>query len=769
MHRLRTLGRLSLQDDAGRDVDSLTSRRRKLVLLSVLALSPRALARDTLVEMFWGDQDETRARHSLSDALSHLRRVLGTGAITLRKAEVELATAAPLQIDARELARAAQEQRYADVVALYDGPFLDAVHVGGSPRLEQWIDRERARLDGLYLEACKHECQRLASAREWASCHDIAERWNALAPLSPHAALYRLRALAAEGTPESEQQALDAFQRHTEYLRAHYDCTPDQRVMVLADELLARRRARMPAGDPVDRVDPAATAESAGVSGPERDVDAVRVVDAAAPAELVASRELAPARRRLRARSWLVAGLTLAAAAVVTSSAWSSPNAATKRGADDIPTRSPEARALYLRALDVSAKGGDRTDAIRLLEQAISADTGFALAYRKLGQFYEADAEARDRYTTLLTHAYERSSQLPPVERYLTEGAYHTRIGADYTRAAAAYRAVLAIDSANGAAWNSLGTVYDYVGDTKRAAHAYEAAARLRPGRVAAWLNLCDARYASGDVAGARAALDSLAKYVPGHHAVYMRAAALAQAEGDLDEAGRQLDALVRATAADNKEQSSARMLLAKWYWSQGRIDDGNSARRESMRLDRARGDRVGVWTGVLDLVSVAVWLRGDVRAARNTLVSARAEQPLDSLPLLDRPYVELAYAYALVGRVSEARVLLARHERDVPAERRRQQEGAEWLARGQIAIAEGRFEDAARDFERVAGPLCRVCGVAELGDAYERLGRSDAARDTYVRYFAIKSIRRADATDAFHRLRLLVRTANAGSVRATR
>lgn len=47
------------------------------------------------------------------------------------------------------------------------------------------------------------------------------------------------------------------------------------------------------------------------------------------------------------------------------------------------------------------------------------------------------------------------------------------------------------------------------------------------------------------------------------------------------------------------------------------------------------------------------------------------------ALPLLDRPYVELAYAYALVGNVKEARLMRGQHERDVPAERRRQQEGA--------------------------------------------------------------------------------------------
>src|SRR5687768_2403167 len=75
--RLVTLGRLALVDAAGRDDESLRKRKRKLAVLVVLALERRPVSRDTLVDMFWGEQEEERARHSLSDALSHLRRVLG--------------------------------------------------------------------------------------------------------------------------------------------------------------------------------------------------------------------------------------------------------------------------------------------------------------------------------------------------------------------------------------------------------------------------------------------------------------------------------------------------------------------------------------------------------------------------------------------------------------------------------------------------------------------------------------------------------------------
>ena len=83
--RLLTLGRLVLEGGEGDPAaDALRKQRRKLAVLAVLALAQERLTREALTEMFWGDQDEARARHSLSEALSHLRRVLGPNAISAR-------------------------------------------------------------------------------------------------------------------------------------------------------------------------------------------------------------------------------------------------------------------------------------------------------------------------------------------------------------------------------------------------------------------------------------------------------------------------------------------------------------------------------------------------------------------------------------------------------------------------------------------------------------------------------------------------------------
>jgi DNA-binding SARP family transcriptional activator len=129
--RLVTLGRIALLSPQGNEDETLRKRRLKLALLVVLALTKRPLSRDFLVGMFWGEQDEERARHSLSDALSHLRRVLGRDAIAVRLADVSLTDEAHLAVDAVELADAVAEGDHERAVALYVGPFLDGVYVEG--------------------------------------------------------------------------------------------------------------------------------------------------------------------------------------------------------------------------------------------------------------------------------------------------------------------------------------------------------------------------------------------------------------------------------------------------------------------------------------------------------------------------------------------------------------------------------------------------------------------------------------------------------------
>jgi DNA-binding SARP family transcriptional activator/TolB-like protein len=246
--RLVTLGRPTLRGAAGDEDASLAKRRRKLALLAVLAMARRPVARDTLIELFWGEQDEARARHSLSNALSSLRRALGQQSITTRDADVALAPDAPLDVDALEIGDAAEARDFARVVELYGGPFLDGVHVDDSPSFDQWLTRERRRLEAVFLQACNQQCASLARARRWPECHALAARWIEADPLSPDAALYILNATKAPGTRAALVQALDEFDQLRVRLARDYEVAPSPVVRDLETRIREQLATLVPVG-----------------------------------------------------------------------------------------------------------------------------------------------------------------------------------------------------------------------------------------------------------------------------------------------------------------------------------------------------------------------------------------------------------------------------------------------------------------------------------------------------------------------------------------
>lgn len=284
--RLITLGRLALVSPSGED-ESVALRRRKLTLLAVLALSDRPYSRDALADMFWGEEDEERARHSLSDALSHFRRILGRNAIAHRRAEVMLSEEVRLGVDALEFAAACEARDTARAVELYAGPLLDGVRLDRSARFEEWMTRERDRYNRLFIRACEVECLALARARRWEECAALSRRWLAAAPLSADAALYLINAIKAPGSREAAVAALAEYQSMRALLEREYGTRPDQRITTLAAELSAR--VAEADGDPDSATrravaPPGLSAEPGAQTAAQRAVPAIQAAEDGTPA-----------------------------------------------------------------------------------------------------------------------------------------------------------------------------------------------------------------------------------------------------------------------------------------------------------------------------------------------------------------------------------------------------------------------------------------------------------------------------------------------------
>lgn len=701
--QLVTLGTLRLLTPEGTEEPSLATRRLKLAVLALLAVSGRPLSRDRLVDLFWGEHPEERAKHSLSDALSHLRRVLGPQAISARQAEVGLAESLPLQVDLRELAAAAAVGDWAGVIARYHGPFLDGVYIGGSADWEHWVHAQRAGAARLFEAACRAEAERLQAAEDWPALAALADRWLAECRDDPLALKARAVAAAKRTSPDPST------------------------------------------GRPIDTVRPD-TADGATRSDVPRS-------DTAAP-QPSAPPSSAATRTRWRRPALLAASLIAFAGAAFAIGGGHLPVALMGGTAPTftLTTRSAEARALVERASGGSDAGISRTEAIALLERAIALDSGFAMAYRTLALLHAGDGTRNAEVAALLTRAASAAEAVTPFERALVLSSYHLLVTGDYARAAAAQRGLIRLAPDDGDAWHDLGMTYQYLGDHARAADAYREALVRDRTSGATWANLIDALVATGDAPATEAALDSMARAIPGHPWVFLATARVRAAQGDFPRAEKEAIAYLAASADTPRRQGIGEYTLARILWAQGRLDEGDDALRRGVGWQVRLGDSTMALRELLTLGAVTAWRRGTPTAAARILDEALTRFPPDARPVEDRPLVELATLQALVGRDAEARRTLATYERLVPAPIRRRSAGSVALAHGTIALAAGDGGAAIPHLRAATTPDCPVCGLPELGLALEARGDTARARDAYRRFLETPTVHRTEQLDALHR-----------------
>lgn len=261
------LGHLALLGPSGLVLNPISKRRRKLALLAYIALARRPVGRDQLVEMFWGEQDEKRARHSLSDALSELRGHLGADAIETRTSDLQIGVRAPLKLDAREFVAACDAHDWPCAVSLYRGPFLNGVTVEHSSSFEDWKMREGDLLAQRFARACREQLAALKARQSWGEAASLAERWLVAAPLSADAAVALLEALSAPGGSTAAQEAHAAYERLVARLSRDYDMEPDPKVATFAARL-AETAATAAAIPPAEDSAPASAKAAAPPSPP---------------------------------------------------------------------------------------------------------------------------------------------------------------------------------------------------------------------------------------------------------------------------------------------------------------------------------------------------------------------------------------------------------------------------------------------------------------------------------------------------------------------
>jgi tetratricopeptide (TPR) repeat protein len=378
---------------------------------------------------------------------------------------------------------------------------------------------------------------------------------------------------------------------------------------------------------------------------------------------------------------------------------------------------------------------GDRVRAIRLFEEAVAIDTGFAFAYSGIAGAYGAIAEP-GRALPAQMRALAHSDRLPFRDRGLliARAAYARN---DNERTMTEYRSLLERYPTDIAVLNNLALVYRDVRRFAEAASLWNRAIAIDSSVNPLYHGLLNALVGEDKLDSARAILDIIRHRFPNDGLTPTVAVQLAAAGQEWEEAERLARANRERLQGDTLGLVDAYEQLASIVMTRGRLVEAEQLWRTQIMLS-TRSESYGrrlfgaTQLGLLELR----FNRKPVRA-RAIVDSVIALTPLGDILPADRPYAALARFYAEAGDVPRARALLGAADSNDRSIDRIMTADMAWT-RGEIALATGDVQAAESEL-RAASTMHwnQICVLPSLARAYEAAKKPDLALATYREYLS--------------------------------
>jgi tetratricopeptide (TPR) repeat protein len=357
------------------------------------------------------------------------------------------------------------------------------------------------------------------------------------------------------------------------------------------------------------------------------------------------------------------------------------------------------------------------------------------MAYLQLGYAFSL-AEMRTRGVEAYTEAYRHRDRLTDRERYITIGAYYAVVTGEHERAITAYRTLLDAYPDDVTGLRSLGLSYTLAQQHARAVEVERRAIELDSANAFAYWILLNNQVALGEFQEAQATLDRM---IENRNPFSLRAGVwFAIAREDYE----------GAVASLRTEEESQTQDLFSQAWTSDHLAGVAQLRGKLAEAEREFGEAVAAWEALgsarrylryaVRLALLRFQLGGGVERWLQTVEDELERRPLATIPVLDRPYSELAEFYAIAGRLDQARVLLAEHDAAIDPTLRWPTEWLRHRAQGYIALAEGDHGEAIAEFrlsDDRSSLFCRWCALPPLADAYDLAGEPDSAVAVYERF----------------------------------
>lgn len=400
-----------------------------------------------------------------------------------------------------------------------------------------------------------------------------------------------------------------------------------------------------------------------------------------------------------------------------------------------VTTTSLEALRKYSQG-NRAFEAGNYDRAIPLLEEALTIDTTFAMAYRKLAAAYNNTGAGASRQIWAATMAFQFRDRLPDVERYLATAYYYHGVEFEPDQVRTAYLNVLDVDPEHAVALNNLALVLNNLKEYEEA-ERYAVRAAEAHGLAPAYNNAMQAQVGQGAYARADSTLRRFEAAQPDHPAVLQLRGSLFAAQRRYDSAQVAFQRLRERFGTSSAWRPAANFALAALNEVRGKVAAAAAYRQEEMTAAAERNLGSDYLRAALLNAYIDVLYRDDSAAAVARIDGALARFPLQQMEPADRPYLFLVQFYADAGEPARARRLFAEYQRELDPVLRRGDLGVPFV-HSAIALAEGDVEGAirlSRDGETAV--RCQGCGDFRRALAYERAGQPDSAIAEYERVLA--------------------------------
>jgi eukaryotic-like serine/threonine-protein kinase len=416
---------------------------------------------------------------------------------------------------------------------------------------------------------------------------------------------------------------------------------------------------------------------------------------------------------------------------------------------EQVTTSSLEALRLYVQGSRLITESGDFARGSALLEEAVALDTGFAMAYRKLGVEY-GNRGLREKRNEYFEKAFAHRDRLSDPERYLMLGSYYWNgPRSDLDKARAAYEDLLAIQPNHTAGLNNLSNQLYYMHEYRRSEQLLLRALEIGPAASIHFRNLARTQVALGKIDSAVATMRTCARVLPENNDCASARADLLWTRGEYDTLAAYVDEIApRFTGV--QDLATLAHIRSSLGLLHGRVSDGLRHRRERYALLARAGVTSAPVESAADEAMAVAWILGDTAGALRLLEDSLARHPLQSVDPSFATYVGVVTAYAFAGRADRARAVMAQWD----AQRRLSPQFADSIIGrmmdGHIALATGRYAEAVSAFRAADRLGCEVCEIPLLARAQELSGQADSAIVSYEWYLDTKRMDRMDADALF-------------------